>query len=110
MGLIAHLQILKRSYLKVVEQIELETAISLTEPHFKIYVSNTLSNLSYSVSLGDKAIAKAFDFCKEFSRYVKADPQAITVLKCLQAKYKTGLISNLSFLVMQPGTFWKLII
>ena len=86
------------SYLKVVKQIEAETATSLTEPHFKLYVSNTLSKLGYTVSPGDKAIAEGVsDFCREFCRYVQADPQAITVLESVQAKYKTGLISNLTF-------------
>ena len=86
------------SYVKVVEQIEVATATNLREPHFKIYVSHTLSNLGYTVSPYDKAIDEGIrDFCREFSRYVQPDPQAVTVLEFLQAKYKTGLISNLSF-------------
>ena len=68
------------------------------EPHFKIYVSNTLSNIGYTVSLDDKAIDEGIrDFCREFSLYVQVDLQAIRVLRFLQAKYKIGIISNLSF-------------
>ncbi|HYA77760.1 MAG TPA: HAD family hydrolase [Verrucomicrobiae bacterium] len=86
------------SYVKVAEQIEAATATNLREPHFKIYVSLTLSNLGYRVSPEDKAINEGVrNFCREFSCYVQLDPQAVTVLEFLQEKYKTGLISNLSF-------------
>jgi putative hydrolase of the HAD superfamily len=97
-GFICNFSDFEGSYVKVVEQIEAATATNLREPHFKIYVSHTLSNLGYTVSPDDKAIDEGVrDFCREFSLYVQADPQAVKVLEFLQAKYKTGLISNLSF-------------
>ncbi len=86
------------AYLKVVEQINAETSASLKEPHFNEYVLRTLSELGFAASKKDTAIDEAVqEFCQEFNRHIGVDSQAIEVIKCLQTKYKIGLISNLIF-------------
>lgn len=86
------------SYLKSIEQIEAQTANSLEEPHFKTYIQNALSDLGYTVSKKDISVSVATDeFCIEFARHIQVDFHAVKVLKLIQSKYKTALISNLSF-------------
>jgi putative hydrolase of the HAD superfamily len=96
-GYVCSYQALESAYLKVVDEISLETAESLEEPPFDVYVLKTLSNLGFDSPKQAHVSQAVHKFCLEFNRYIQVDPQAIQVIKCLQAKHKIGLISNLSF-------------
>jgi putative hydrolase of the HAD superfamily len=57
-----------------------------------------LSPLGLEVSKNETILNEATgEFCREFKRYVRLDPEAVNVLKSLSGKYKIGLISNLTF-------------
>jgi len=88
----------RQAYFKAIDQIDEETARSLKEPHFKKYLVRTLAQIDLDASENDAFVSGAVrEFCREFKRHVKLDPEAIKVLQYISAKYKTGLISNLTF-------------
>lgn len=88
----------REAYFRAVDQIYEETASSLKEPHFKEYLVRTLSPINLDTSENETFVLGAIrEFCREFKRYVRIDPEAIKVLQFISGKYKTGLISNLTF-------------
>jgi HAD superfamily hydrolase (TIGR01549 family) len=97
-GLSCSFEMFKHAYFRVVDRIYAETAVSLEEPHFSVYIERTINRLN--PKLKDKtflAIEAVNEFSKEFKNHLKIDPQSFEVLKLIRRNYKTGVISNLSF-------------
>jgi HAD superfamily hydrolase (TIGR01549 family) len=97
-GLNATFDAFKNAFFKAVSNIENQTAISLEEPHFSLYIEQTLTEMGAKLKDEQYVVLDATDeFSKEFKHHITLDPQALGVLESLHKKYKTGLISNLSF-------------
>ncbi|MCW4028580.1 MAG: HAD family hydrolase [Candidatus Bathyarchaeota archaeon] len=97
-GLNATFDVFKNAFFKAVDSIENQTAISLEEPHFSLYIEQALTVLGAKLKDEQYVVLDATDeFSKEFKRHLTLDPQALDVLEPLHKRYKTGLISNLSF-------------
>jgi putative hydrolase of the HAD superfamily len=88
----------KAAYFKVVNKIESETAFSLEEPYFGVYLERTVAELGLKLKEKEYLVSEAVnEFSKEFKTHITVDPQAFEVLALAHKKYKTGVISNLSF-------------
>ncbi|MGD6809232.1 MAG: HAD family hydrolase [Candidatus Bathyarchaeia archaeon] len=97
-GLNCSFKAFKQAYLKTVDKIYTETAISLEEPHFSVYIEDTINELNHD--LKDKtflALEAVNKFSEEFKKYITLDTQALEVLESIHENHKIGLISNLSF-------------
>lgn len=73
-GLDCSFNAFKQAYFKAVDKISAETAYSLEEPHFSMYIEGTLTELG--VNLKDKtflAIESVNEFSREFKKYVKLE-------------------------------------
>jgi len=96
-----------KSVYKIVEkEIIAETACSLEEPHFSVYVERVLTNLGTKLKSQTHVAMQAVDeFTREFARHILLDPQALEVLRFLHQRCKTAVISNLTF----SEFAWKLL-
>jgi putative hydrolase of the HAD superfamily len=65
------------------------------EPHFNVRVAATLRALGYDYDVSSPIVSAATcEFCAEFMKYVKIDPDAQCTLTILSEKYRLGMISN----------------
>jgi putative hydrolase of the HAD superfamily len=77
------------------DRIYAEADANWEEPHFNVRVSATLTALGYDYPLSSPIVAAATDeFCSEFMKYVRLDPDATPMLNQLHGKYRLGVISN----------------
>ena len=82
-------------YIKVRDALYVEADLNWEEPHFNLRVSQTLKNLGYEYDVSNPIVTTATnEFCKEFMKYVRIDPNAKTMLEKLHGKYKLGIVSN----------------
>lgn len=87
----------RRKYFEVRDNIYLETAETLEEPHFNIRLSKTLKILGYDFDFSHPVVLGGTkSFAEEFMRFVSLDEDAVEVLQKLHGKYKLGIVSNLS--------------
>jgi HAD superfamily hydrolase (TIGR01549 family) len=83
------------TYIEVRDRLYAEADLTLDEPHFNVRVSETLKKLGYNVPVSSPTVAAATnEFCEEFSKYVRIDPDAEAALRALFGKYKLGIVSN----------------
>jgi HAD superfamily hydrolase (TIGR01549 family) len=88
----------KSAYLIVEKEISAETACTLEEPHFSVYVERVLASLGAKLKAQTHLATQAVDeFSKEFARHISLDPQALEVLRFLHQRCKTAVVSNLTF-------------
>lgn len=96
----------RRAYFLVRDEIYIETAKSLEEPHFDIRLSLTLRKLGYDFDASHPIVKGGTrTFAEEFMRHVDLDEKAVEVLRKLREKYKLGIVSNLSI----PEAAWELL-
>jgi len=95
-----------RAYFEVRDKFYSEARTSLTEPHFSVRVSQTLKRFGFKFAVSDPVVAGAtMAFSDEFTRFMRLDEEAVTVLDKLYGKYKLGLVSNFAI----PECCWKLL-
>jgi putative hydrolase of the HAD superfamily len=83
------------AYIAERDRLYAEADLSWEEPHFNVRVSGTLKNLGYNYPVTSSIVSEATsEFCEEFIKYVRIDPDAEAVLKLLHGKYILGIISN----------------
>ena len=88
----------KSAYMIVEKEISAETAYTLEEPHFSVYVERVLASLGAKLKAQTHlAMQAAKEFSKEFAQHISLDPQALEVLGFLHQRCKTAVISNLTF-------------
>lgn len=88
----------KSAYLIVEKEISAETACTLEEPHFSVYVERVLASLGVKLKVQTHlAMQAAKEFSKEFAQHISLDPHALEVLGFLHRRCKTAVISNLTF-------------
>ncbi len=85
----------EQTYIHERDKIFAKVDLSFEEPHFNVRVAATLKALGYDYTVSSPVVAEATDeFCIEFMKYVRIDPDAEATLKTLHQKYKLGIISN----------------
>ena len=78
-------------YIHERDKLFAQADLKFEEPHFNVRVAATLSALGYSYDIKSPVVAEATgEFCEEFMKYVKIDPDAEATLKALQKKIPTG--------------------
>ncbi|MGD6807992.1 MAG: HAD family hydrolase [Candidatus Bathyarchaeia archaeon] len=83
------------TYIEERDKLYAKADINLEEPHFNVRVYQTLKKLGYNYPLSSPLVAEATgEFCGEFMKYVRIDPDAAVMLNNLCGKYKLGIISN----------------
>jgi HAD superfamily hydrolase (TIGR01549 family) len=83
-------------YFKERDKLLSEAKKDLSEPHFNVGVSRTLTTLGYAVDESDPVVVEATKvFAQVFLQRLTLDDDAHVVLKRLYGRYKLGLISNL---------------
>lgn len=96
----------RQAYFKVRDELYIETAATLKEPHFKVRLLRTLKRLGYAFDVSHPVVIEGTKaFAEEFKRYVSLDEEAVEVLQKLHGKYKLGIISNISI----PELAWELL-
>ena len=83
------------TYIRERDLLFAKADLNLEEPHFNVRIAKTLESLGYNYDVSDSIIAEATnEFCEEFMKYVRIDPDAETTLKSLHGKYKLAIVSN----------------
>jgi putative hydrolase of the HAD superfamily len=94
------------TYVAERDRLYAEADLSWEEPHFNVRVSGTLKSLGYNYPTTSSVVSGATsEFCEEFMKYVRIDPDTEAVLKTLQGKYTLGIISNFAI----PECVFKLL-
>jgi putative hydrolase of the HAD superfamily len=88
--------VFRDAYMKARDEIYEKADKTMEEPHFNQRIQNALEQLCYiKEAHTSQLIQGATDaFCKEFTKYVRIDEHAISVLKQLHGKYVLGIVSN----------------
>jgi len=96
----------KRVYFEVRDELYMETAETLEDPHFNVRISRVLQRFGYNFDVSNPIVnGGTTAFGDEFIRRVRLDDDALDVLRKLSGKYKLGLVSN--FVI--PECVWKLL-
>ena len=94
------------AYIEARDALYAEAEANLEEPHFNLRVSNALKKLSYNYDVSSPLVIEATgEFCAEFMKYVRIDPNTKSMLEMLHGKYKLGIISNFAI----PECVFKLL-
>jgi putative hydrolase of the HAD superfamily len=94
-GIDVPFNIFNEVYIKVRDALYVEADLNWEEPHFNVRISQTLRNLGYEYDVLNPIVTTATnEFCEEFIKYVRIDPNAKTMLEQLHGKYKLGIVSN----------------
>jgi len=94
------------TYIEVRDRLFAKADLNFEEPHFNVRVSETLKSLDYNYDVSSPLVTKATDeFCAEFMKYVRIDPNTKSVLEELRGKYKLGIVSNFAI----PECVFKLL-
>jgi HAD superfamily hydrolase (TIGR01509 family) len=85
----------EETYIHERDQLFAQADLTFEEPHFNVRVAATLRALGYCYDVKSPVVAEATsEFCEEFMKYVKIDPEAEATLKALKGKYRLGMVSN----------------
>jgi HAD superfamily hydrolase (TIGR01549 family) len=96
----------QETYIRERDRLYAQADLTLEEPHFNVRVSETLKSLGYNYPTSNPLVAAATnEFCEEFMKYVRIDPDAENVLKQLHGKYRLGVVSNFAI----PECVFKLL-
>jgi putative hydrolase of the HAD superfamily len=83
------------TYIEVRDSLYAKADLNWEEPHFNVRVAQTLNKLGYNYADTSSVVAEATgEFCEEFMKYVRLDPDTEAMLRVLHGKYGLGLISN----------------
>jgi HAD superfamily hydrolase (TIGR01509 family) len=83
------------TYIEERDKLYAKADLNWEEPHFNVRVFETLKKLGYSFPVTSPIVSGATaNFCEEFMKFVRIDPDAQEVLQKLHKKYKLGIISN----------------
>jgi HAD superfamily hydrolase (TIGR01549 family) len=94
------------TYIEVRDRLFAEADLNFEEPHFNVRVSETLKSLGYNYDVSSPLVTKATgEFCAEFMKYVRIDPNTKSMLEELHGKYKLGIVSNFAI----PECVFKLL-
>ena len=94
------------TYIEVRDRLFAKADLNFEEPHFNVRVSETLKSLGYNYDVSSPLVTKATgEFCAEFMKYVRIDPNTKSVLEELRGKYKLGIVSNFAI----PECVFKLL-
>ncbi len=94
------------AYIEVRDRLYAKADLNFEEPHFNVRVSETLKSLGYSYDVSSPLVTIATDeFCAEFMKYVRIDPNTKSMLEELHGKYKLGIVSNFAI----PECVFKLL-
>lgn len=85
----------EQTYIIERDKIYAKAQANFEEPHFNVRVAATLQALGHDYEVTNPIVAKATEeFCEEFIKFVRIDPDAIPTLKELHQKYRLGVVSN----------------
>lgn len=85
----------EQTYIIERDKIYAKAQANFEEPHFNVRVAATLQALGHDYEVTNPIVAKATEeFCEEFMKFVRIDPDAIPTLKELHQKYRLGVVSN----------------
>jgi len=94
------------AYIEARDRLYAKADLNFEEPHFNVRVSETLKSLGYYYDVSSPIVTEATsEFCAEFIKYVRIDPDAKSTLEELHGKYKLGIISNFAI----PECVFKLL-
>ncbi len=94
------------AYIEVRDRLYAKADLNFEEPHFNVRVSKTLKSLGYKYEVSSPLVIEATgEFCAEFMKYVRIDPNTKSMLEMLHGKYKLGIISNFAI----PECVFKLL-
>jgi HAD superfamily hydrolase (TIGR01549 family) len=83
------------TYIEERDKLYAKADLNWEEPHFNVRVSETLKKLGYNHSVSSPLVSAATnEFCEEFMKYVRIDPNAKATLETLHGEYKLGVVSN----------------
>ena len=96
----------RRVYFEVRDEMYMETAQSMEEPHFNMRLSRALKRLGYDFDVSHPIVQGGTRaFAEEFMHHVGLDQEAVEVLQRLHGEYRLGIVSNLSI----PEAAWELL-
>lgn len=85
----------EETYIRERDKLFSQADLKFEEPHFNVRVVATLKVLGYNYDSKSPIVTAATDeFCMEFMKYVKIDPETEATLKALKKTYRLGMISN----------------
>ncbi len=83
------------AYIQARDKLYAKADLNWEEPHFNVRISEALKTLGYNYPVSSPIVSAATnEFCEEFMKYVRMDPDAEAALKTLHEKYRLGIISN----------------